>query len=63
MTPKHSRTVDARPGVDLAETSSRFVCARLQVAAQATTPQYLRIRQFGRWRDPTTREASPPVRD
>jgi hypothetical protein len=49
MNRSHSSTVPPRRRVDPAATSSRFVLARLQAAAHASTPYYFRMREMGPW--------------
>jgi hypothetical protein len=59
MTRIHSRAVPAPRRVDPDDTSSRFVLARLQAAAHASTPYYFRIREISPWHAPeATAESS-----
>jgi hypothetical protein len=56
MTRRHSSRPHAQHDVGLGETRSRFLVARQQAAAHASTADYLQIRAMARWAD---REATP----
>jgi hypothetical protein len=48
----YSSTVHAPSSTGLGETRSRFLLARTQAAAQASTAQYVRARKMVRWAAP-----------